>query len=84
MLCKGELPVVSDTQKNREGIAEHSFSINGDVGFPGCFCTVQAASAQSRLKMAVSHLDVLRVNLVFGCVKGQSRLIRPSDHFIFL
>ena len=32
MPCKGELPVVSDTQENREGIAEHSFSINGDVG----------------------------------------------------
>ena len=32
---KGELPVVSDTQENREGIAgtaEHSSSINGDDG----------------------------------------------------
>ena len=42
MLCNGELPVVSDSQENREGIPEHSFSINGDVGLPGRFCTVQA------------------------------------------
>ena len=42
MLSKGEQPVVPDTQEDLEGIAEHSFSINGDVGLPGRFCTVQA------------------------------------------
>ena len=41
MLSKGELSVIPDTQENREGIAEHSFSVNGDVGLPGYFCTVQ-------------------------------------------
>ena len=39
MQSKGELPVVPDTQENREGFAEHLFSINDDVGLPGCFCT---------------------------------------------
>ena len=29
-LSTGELPVVSDTKDNRERIAEHSFSVNGD------------------------------------------------------
>ena len=67
MLCKGELSVVSGTHENREGIAEHSFSINGDVGLPGRFLTVQDEEGC----------------LAFGCAKGQSRLIRPSDHFIY-
>ena len=35
MLNNGELSVISDTQENLEGIAEHLFSINGDVGLPG-------------------------------------------------
>ena len=64
---KGELPVVSDTQENREGIAEHLFSINGDVRLPGRFCPGQAEEGCLALR----------------CVKGQSRLIRPSDHFIY-
>ena len=42
MLCKGELPVVSDAKENRELIAEHSSSVNGDAGLLGRFCTVQA------------------------------------------
>ena len=67
MLCKGELPVVSDSQENLDGISEHSFSINGHVGLPGRFCTVQAEEGC----------------LAFGCVKGQSRLIRPSGNFIY-
>ena len=57
MLSIDELPVVPETPKNREVIAEHSFSINGDVGLPGHFCTVQAEE------------DCL----TFGCVKCQSR-----------
>ena len=67
MVCKGELPLVSDTQENREGIAEHPFSIHGDVGLPGRFCKVQAEEGC----------------IAFGCVKGQSRFISPSDHFIY-
>ena len=42
MPSKGERPVVPDTQDNLEGIARHSFSLNGDVGLPGGFCPVQA------------------------------------------
>ena len=42
VLSKGELPVLTDTQKNREKIAKHSSSINGDVGLPGLFFTVKA------------------------------------------
>ena len=59
MLYKGKLPVVFDTRENREGITEHSFFINGYAALPGCF-------AQSRLMKAVSHLDVLRVNLALS------------------
>ena len=66
-LYKGKMPVVSDTHENQEGIAEHSFSINGDVGLSSRFCTVQAEE----------------VCVAFGCVKGQSRLIRSSDLFIY-
>ena len=58
MLSKGELPVILDTQENQEGIVEHSFSINGDVGLPGRCCTVQAE----------------RGCLALGCVAGQSCL----------
>ena len=67
MLSKGELPVIPDTRENRVGIAEHSFSVNGGVGLPGRFCIVLAQEGC----------------LAFGCVKRQSRLIRPSDHFIY-
>ena len=67
MLCKGELPVVLDAQEDRKGIAEHSFSIKGEIGLQGRFCTVQAEEGC----------------LAFGCAKCQSRLIRPSDHFIY-
>ena len=56
MLSKGVLPVVPDTPKNWEGIAEHWFSIIGDVGLPGRFCTIQAEGG---------HLSL-------GCVEGQS------------
>ena len=42
MFSNGELPVVPDTQENQDGIAEHSFSINDDVGLPGHLCTVLA------------------------------------------
>ena len=42
MLSKGELPVVPDTEENCVGIAGHLFSVNGDVGLPGRFCTVHA------------------------------------------
>ena len=58
MLRKREQPVVSDTQENRERIAEHQFSINGDVWLPGRFRTVQAEEG----------------SLAFGCVKGQFRI----------
>ena len=67
MLSKGELPVVPDTKEDLEGIAEHSFSINGDVGLPGRFCILQAEEGHHAL----------------GCVDLQSRLSRPSGHFIF-
>ena len=67
MLCKGGLPVVPDTKENREWIAEHPSCINCDVGLPGRICTAQTEEGY----------------LTFGCVKGQSRLIRPSDHFIY-
>ena len=59
MLSKGELPVIPVTRENLEGIVEHLFSINGDFGLPGRF-------ALSRLKKAVLHLDVFRVNLVLA------------------
>ena len=42
MLFKGELPVVPDTHENWDGLAKHSFSIDGVVGLPG-------ATARSRL-----------------------------------
>ena len=58
MLSNGELSVVPDTQENRDGIAEHPFSINGDVGLPGRFCTVQVEEG----------------SLAFGSVKCQSNL----------
>ena len=67
MFSKGELSVVPDIQENREGIADHSFSINGDVGLPGYFCTVQteegrlAPEAQSRLSRPSDLLST------FGC-----------------
>ena len=48
MLSNGELTVLPDTQEYREWIAEHSFSINGDVGLPGHF-------AQFLMMKAVSH-----------------------------
>ena len=51
MPCKDELPVVSGSHENREGVAEHSSSINGDIWLPGHFCIV-------RLMKAVTHLDV--------------------------
>ena len=56
MLSNCELPVIPDTQENLEEIVEHSFSVTVMLG-----CLVP--SAQSRLMNAVSHLDVLRVNL---------------------
>ena len=52
----GELSVIPDTQENREGVSEQSFSINGDVGLLDRFSAVQA-------KEAISDVDVLRVNL---------------------
>ena len=58
---------IPDTQENRVGIAEHTFSFNGDVGMPDRISTVQAEEGC----------------LAFGRVKGQSRLIRPSDNFIY-
>ena len=42
MLSKGELPLMPDIQEKLEGIAEHLFSINGDVGLLSRFCIVQA------------------------------------------
>ena len=68
MLSKGELPVISDTQEDREGIAEHSFSVNGDVGLPGRFYTVLAEEGR----------------LALGRLEGQYRLSRPSDHCIYI
>ena len=67
MVCKGELSVVPGTQENREGIAEHSFAISGDVGLPSRFCTVLAEE------------DCLE----FGFIKGQSRLFRSNGHFTY-
>ena len=68
MLSKDGLPVVPDTKENWEGIAEHSSSINGDVGLPGRFRTVLTGKGSA----------------AFGCVQCHSRLIRPSDHFIYI
>ena len=59
MPSSGELSVVPDTQENLEEIAEHSFSVNGDVGLPGRFCTVQAE--EGRLA-----LGEVRVNLTIA------------------
>ena len=42
MFSKGKLPFVSDTQANWEVVSEQSFSVNGDVGLSGRFCTVLA------------------------------------------
>ena len=67
ILSKGELPIVSETQENREGNAEHSFSINCDVGLPSRLCTVLAEEGCLAIRYAM----------------GQSRLIRPSDHFVY-
>ena len=67
MLCKGRLSVISDTHENRKWIAEHSFSTNGNVGLPGCFCTVLTEEGC----------------LTFVCFRGQSHLIRPSVHFVY-
>ena len=61
MLLKDEQPVTPDTQGNREGIAEHSSSINGDVELPGRLCTVQAKEGR----------------LTLGCVEGEFCLSRP-------
>ena len=41
MLSKGEQLIVPDSYESPEEIAKHSSSINGDVGLPGRFCTVQ-------------------------------------------
>ena len=55
------------TPRKLGGCSEHLFSVNGDVGLPGCFCTVLAEEGCHTL----------------GCVKGQSRLSRPSYNFIY-
>ena len=67
MLSKGELPVVPDIQENREGFAEHSHSINGDVWLPGPICTDKAEGGC----------------LAFECFQCQSRLIRQNDHYAY-
>ena len=67
MLSIGELPIVPDTHEHLEWIAEHSFSIIGDVGLPGRFCTVQTED------------DCHAV----GCVMCQSQFIRASNHIIY-
>ena len=46
MLSNGELPIVHDTQKIRDGIAEHSSTVNGVVLLPGRFCPVDAAEGR--------------------------------------
>ena len=63
---KGEQPVESYTKENLEEISEHSFSSSDDVGLPSRFCTVQAREGR----------------LVLRYVEGQSRLSKPSDHYI--
>ena len=67
MPFKGELPVEPDTQEYLEGIPEHSFYINGDVGLPGRFCTVHAEYG----------------HIALGCIEGQCHQYRPSHHFIY-
>ena len=79
MLRKGELPVASDTRKGLQNIR---FPLMVMLGY-------QAASAQSRLKKAVSHLDVLRTNLAlsdqattlstFGCIMSLLRAQRAIN-----
>ena len=59
MLSKGELSVLSDTQENREGMMNIRFP---SMVMLGC----QAASAQSRLRKAITPLAVLRVNLALS------------------
>ena len=61
MLSKGELQVVLHSLDNLESIAEHSFSVNDDVGMSGRFCAVQTEEG---------HLAV-------GSVEGQPFLSRP-------
>ena len=68
MSSKGELLVLPDSQENREGIAEHYLSVNGEVGLPGRFCTTQAEEGC----------------LAIECVEGQSCHSRPRDHFIYI
>ena len=79
MLSKSELLVVLDTQDNRDGIAEYSFSVYGDVGLPGRFCT--ALAEECRLALVEGQSEECRLALVR--VEGQSRHSRPSDHFIY-
>ena len=57
-LSKGELPIIPDSHKNRGRLQNIRFS---SMVMLGC----KAASAQSRLK-AVSHLNVLRINLTLA------------------
>ena len=67
MLSKRELLVVPDTQENQEIISKHLFSVIGDVWLPGRFCTIQAGEG----------------HLALGCVEGQSRVSRPSNHLVY-
>ena len=66
MLNKGRLPVVPGTKEKLDGIAEHLFYVNGDNGLPGRICTVQDKGDR----------------LAIGCIEGQYRHNRPSDHII--
>ena len=47
-------------QKNREGVAEHSFSVNGDVGLPDSFCIVQAE--EGRLALGCMRFNLALVD----------------------
>ena len=61
------MPDISVTQENREGISEHTLSFNGDAGMLDRICSVMSEDGC----------------LQFGCAKGQSRHIRPSENYIY-
>ena len=68
MLSKGELPVIADTQEDREVMKEHLFSINGDVGLPGCVCTVQAEEHNLALEWVnLALADLATTSSTSGC-----------------
>ena len=64
IVSKDELPVVPDAKENRDGIAEQLFSISGDVGLQGRFCTVLAVSDMNELSSPLETKRPLYILLV--------------------